>query len=365
MTSVNSLEKHLSCVVRLILSLVLAGVTMVGCAKEQEGPADTNKSFLRLVTEVTKLFQQGTKRLSSDRLKELIVEVGEEHSRFYLASRKRSPDSEDLKERMFEAVENLVRYLDSHRLAPSDVVEIREWLAASFDASAENANPSEGIALGYRASDAILASAKQLEPRHIMLFTVVGQPLATLPLAGQWFVEIAPGSSEEERAPDWLRTKAFLMAPENEVLWNVFRDVCTSFSSARDAHLKGITQRCVESTVTLALAGDDPAEFKEALDVFMGLSKEALIGDRLPDFALAERFIDVCLLRDAWNLVHLYGTEDAKEHYQAHLVSLRDFYSARADRVSVQWLNQVMEAPEEPVWLNRFLSKRRQEGQRE
>jgi len=334
-----------------ILSITLAILLMSGCAVEPIRPAAIDEAFLGLVTQVTKHFQRGTERVSCKRLKEFIVDFAGEYEHFALAKRSKDDTEIEGSKKLFAAVERFFRYLDSHRLEPEDLIEIREWLAASLDGSAGDANPKTSNAIVFQVSHAIGASGWTWEPHHIMLFTLIGQPGASLPLAGEWVVKIPPGSSEETRFPNWRRTKDFLAAPENKMLWSVFFDVCTSFSAARQTHAEGCTFKCGKSVENLALSCDAPVEFKKELAEFMRLSKKTFTTERLPDFALLERYVDVCFLRDGWNLVHLYGDEADKRDYREHVVLLRDFYAQRDDNVTKEWLNQVMRDPEEPFWL--------------
>lgn len=312
---------------------------------------DTVDSFSILLEEVAKHFQRGEPRADCNELKRLIHQLVDEYARidgdvnFF-------EDTEATKP-FFRAVQAFFEYLDGHRLERSDLLIVREWIAESLDARAGSGNRGPPRAFALQSWDAVVKICEDCpreegrpEPRHIVLLCLLSQPLGSLPMLGDAVVRLANGRVAVEKDYYLRLTESILSPRENPTLWGAFLDVSRALVESRtDDRYVDTFDKCADLIRVLASDADDSGEFARALDDFMRISKELLTVHRHPDYALAERYGDICLLRDAWVAVCDSGSKKDKEAYVAHVAELRAFYEGRADRVTAHWLDQLLGDP--------------------
>lgn len=326
-----------------MMAIIIAASASLGVAAQTDDATNASLSFSRLVEEVAQQFQRGDEPANCEKIKEFIVRLTDDGNRYWDAQTVGPGIKRDaLKDAFFKTVRDFIKYLDSHRLRPSDVIAIREWMAESLDVRTE---PRHALAIRaflpmHLISHDMPRAEGNPEPRHILLLSVIAQPLTSVSSIGDAAASHVQGKNEVEHS--WKGTKAFLFAPENKELWDAI--VITSqalIASQRNGDRNLAADRCEELVDELKMLDKDSGAFNKAVDDFIETFETRCIAVH-PDFALPERYLDILSLRDAWVVVRTSENDLAKKNILELIARLRMRYEKRSDRVTVKWLNQVI-----------------------
>jgi hypothetical protein len=311
-------------------------------------------SFPIILNEVARHFQRGHERVDCDTIKRLIVRFTEaSEARSIAIVNENETDGHEVNEVFTRAVVEFIEYVDTHSLEPGDILEIREWLADSLDARGGCHDDGFLKTMAYRTWVA-MGSARGVtaacQPRHTVLFIVFAQPKISLPIVGELkqLAENARRKGKDIKEDEVLQRYGiakFLTAPENRHLWDACLSESERLSRSRfDNETWVRLGKCLE---LLPATKNDPDAFKEVIEQSKQLCETLLLSH--PGYAVSDRFNEICVFRDVWNAVHAYGNDAAKADYRRYITSLRDFYADHSDRVTVKWLNQVMERAGDPA----------------
>lgn len=327
--------------------IVVAAGAILGGTTQIYGAPDATCSFSRLVEQVAERFQRGDEPADCEQIKQFIVRLTDDGDRYWDAvTVGPGPKLDTLRQTFFKTVANFFEYVDSHRLRSSDVIEIREWMAESLDTQAgpRYAFAMRAWSVFHLASHDTPRTEGTPEPRHTLLLCLISQPLISLPGISEAVVSHAQGKSEIEHF--WRGTKAFLTAPENEALWEALLETSRALlaSKTNDDYVHAV-DRCAQLIDEMKTRDGNPEAFNKALEEFMQTFETRCIVVH-PDFALPERYLDILSLRDAWVITSTRGNDLAKKKFLALIARLRLRYEKQSDRVTVKWLDQVVESPE-------------------
>jgi hypothetical protein len=260
-------------------------------------------------------------------------------------------------EKFYDSVEQLVQYLDRHRLECADVVALRQWLAGScivgageVGCDADGAGVREtpdplAVRIG-RVHYTVWSMADHdfggCAPRHAIFMSLLSPArihfprLATAVLGSRNNPE--PGNAVPPS--ELTAIEKVLFARETESLRAAIKH-----DMSLEGNAAGIpeywesgehAQRCLDEKA-------NPREFERHLSEFMRCFGKTFKG--MPDFATGEKYFLARYLRGVWNMVHAHGSEQAKASLIAFIQELREHFAKESDLVTAQWLEQVVAPP--------------------
>lgn len=331
---------------RAMAATLIASIVLCAGSRDIRGEssADSKEVGAKCFVGVARLFQKGEKRVDLESVKRLLLacEAADDVKKPF---RDQSEEFHNHWEAFFE-------YMDTHKLEASDIQDLRDWACSSLDA--REGDPRAVLsALAFRLSRslgrvwiAVQAEEGRCAPRHAILCSVISDtPRSLRHLVSSVGVIRREQGERQSPGADRLRTmERFLLDKQNEVLWSeIQQDAAILERLAIDGQ-----ELEADDLVQLLLdSKNSPEKFQQAINKFLPLSKKLLLG--YPRYALPERFLQCRRMRAAWNIVHAFADNEAREKLEKHVLSLINHFEQAKDAVTAQWLRQVMDKPGTPV----------------
>jgi hypothetical protein len=310
-------------------------------------PAPACATQAKTFAEVAKLFRRGKEGVSIDRLKELLTACADAHDP------DQAYDNQD--DPFYDSVEQLARYLDSHRLECANILSLRKWLAGTCTVAGgegngnELGNQREAKPLAFRLGRVhytvwLMAKneTRKCEPQHAICLSVLLSNNIGYPELRSAVVRLRRILEQRNAVPptDLNAIEKFLLSREREPLrLAVLHDLKV------EAKASGIpeyweagehAQRCLDNKT-------NPVEFERHLGEFMRCYAKTLKG--LPDFATGEKYFLARFLRGVWNMVQSHGSERAKASLATFARELHEHFMKASDTVTSTWLEQAVAPP--------------------
>jgi hypothetical protein len=323
------------------LLLVIACLFGDGRLAEAEEGGSTRHQLPKVFLEVAQLFQDGKDVIDLEEMKAMLVACSDLHDMT-------KPFSQQART-FYEKLDEVLEYLDGHRLEASDIDALRQWQAMSLKVKDESPEGSENALANrlWMALRGVWGAAQEgeapYEPRHALFFSLI-----TFESSGYSELRcVATRTNQAKRAGDATRTEQtkgvieqFLGAPARKPL---LAAACDDDAILARADTLPDYNRLVETAQQCLDKKEDHRVFREKCEMLFPLYKTSLAA--YPSHAYPDRFRLAVGLRQLWNMIHAYGDAEGKQKCEKFVSALKQEYSGKGDALMSGWLTEATAMP--------------------